>query len=119
MSVSIGDDDNDGDDTARSAESPPAMAADEEMEPLDEEMVLERAASTGAIVTAENHSIIGGLGSAVAETLMEAGVGLPFERVGIRDRFCEGGTTPYLMNKFGLDNNAIAAAARRVVARKR
>lgn len=88
------------------------------IKPLDEEMVLERAASTGAIVTAENHSIIGGLGSAVAETLVEAGVGLPFERIGIKDQFCEGGTTPYLMNKFGLDNKAIAAAARRVVAKK-
>lgn len=89
------------------------------IKPLDEAMVLERADATGAIITAENHSIIGGLGSAVAETLMEAGVGLPFERIGIKDRFCEGGTTPYLMNKFGLDNIAIAAAARRVVAKKR
>ena len=49
---------------------------------------------------------------------MEAGIGLPFERIGIRDRFCEGGTTPYLMNKFGLDHIAIAAAVRRVVAKK-
>ena len=78
------------------------------IKPLDEEMIIERAAATGAIVTAENHSIIGGLGSAVAETLMEAGIGLPFERVGIKDRFCEGGTTPYLMNKFELDHTAIA-----------
>lgn len=88
------------------------------IKPLDEDMILERAATTGAIVTAENHSIIGGLGSAVAETLIEAGVGLPFERIGIKDRFCEGGTTPYLMNKFGLDHLAIGAAARRLVARK-
>ena len=88
------------------------------IKPLDEEMIIERAAATGAIVTAENHSIIGGLGSAVAETLMEAGIGMPFERVGIKDRFCEGGTTPYLMNKFELDHSAIAAAVRRVVAKK-
>lgn len=88
------------------------------IKPIDEEMILERAAATGAIITVENHSIIGGLGSAVAETLVEAGIGLPFERVGIKDRFCEGGTTPYLMNKFGLDHIAIAATVRRVVSKK-
>ena len=88
------------------------------IKPLDTELILERAATTGAIVTAENHSIIGGLGSAVAETLVEGGVGLPFERVGVKDRFCEGGTTPYLMNKFGLDHLAIADAVRRVIAKK-
>ena len=88
------------------------------IKPLDQEMIYEQAAATGAIVTAENHSVIGGLGSAVAETLMDAGIGLPFERVGIKDQFCEGGTTPYLMHKFGLDAVAIAAAARRVVTKK-
>ena len=89
------------------------------IKPLDTELILERAASTGAIVTAENHSIIGGLGSAVAELLMEEGVGVPFTRVGVRDRFCEGGTTPYLMKKFGLDSGAIADAARAVLLRKK
>lgn len=88
------------------------------IKPLDQEMIYEQAAATGAIVTAENHSIIGGLGSAVAETLMDAGIGLPFERIGIKDQFCEGGTTPYLMHKFGLDAVTIAAAARRVVTKK-
>ena len=71
-----------------------------------------------AVVTAENHSIIGGLGSAVAETLVEAGIGLPFERVGVRDQFCEGGTTPYLMEKFGLDHKAIHQSVKRVMAKK-
>lgn len=88
------------------------------LKPIDDEMILERAMKTGAIVTAENHSIIGGLGSAVAEVLMEAGIGLPFKRVGVQDRFCEGGTTPYLMKKFGLDSVAIAEACREVVQRK-
>ena len=62
-----------------------------------------------------------GLGTdaaALAEVLAEAGIGLPFRRVGVRDQFCEGGTTPYLMKKFGLDSSAIAEAARDVVARK-
>ena len=50
---------------------------------------------------------------------MDKGVGLPFKRVGIQDRFCEGGTTPYLMNKFDLDAVAIAKAARGVMQKKK
>ena len=89
------------------------------LKPIDEALIIEHARSAGAIVTAENHNIIGGLGSAVAEVLAGAGIGLPFRCVGVRDQFCEGGTTPYLMNKFGLDAPAIAEAARDVVKRKR
>lgn len=88
------------------------------IKPLDEELIIRLAQTTGAIVTAENHSIIGGLGSAVAEVLAGAGIGLPFRRVGVNDRFCEGGTTPYLLEKYGLDSTAIAAAARAAVAQK-
>ncbi|MGC6536196.1 MAG: transketolase family protein [Candidatus Puniceispirillaceae bacterium] len=88
------------------------------LKPIDEALIIESAEKTGAIVTAENHSIIGGLGSAVAETLMEAGIGLPFQRIGIRDQFCEGGTTAYLMQKFELDHKAITIAARTQVSRK-
>jgi len=62
---------------------------------------------------AENHSIIGGLGSAVAETLLEAGVAAGFARVGVADRFAEGGSTSYLQTKYGLDAAAIVAAFRR------
>lgn len=89
------------------------------IKPIDADLIIESAAKTGAIVTAENHNIIGGLGSAVAEVLMDAGIGLPFKRIGVQDRFCEGGTTPYLMNKFGLDAPAIADAARGVTQRKK
>ncbi len=88
------------------------------LKPIDADLILDCASLTGALVTAENHSIIGGLGSAVAELLMDEGIGLPFRRVGVQDRFCEGGTTPYLMNKFGLDSVAIAQAARGVMERK-
>lgn len=87
--------------------------------PIDADLILESATETGAIVTAENHNVIGGLGSAVAEVLMDEGIGLPFKRVGVQDRFCEGGTTLYLMNKFGLDAPAIAEAARGVLQRKK
>lgn len=89
------------------------------IKPIDQDLILESAAQTGAIVTAENHNIIGGLGSAVAEVLMDEGIGLPFKRVGVQDQFCEGGTTPYLMQKFGLDAPAIAEAVRGVVERKK
>ena len=88
------------------------------LKPIDENLILESAQTTGAIITVENHSIIGGLGSAVAEVLMEAGIGLPFKRVGINDQFCEGGTTSYLMNKFGIDHNGIEKSGRDVFARK-
>ena len=88
------------------------------IKPIDEELIIESAQKTGAIITVENHSIIGGLGSAVAETLMEEGIGLPFKRVGIQDQFCEGGTTPYLMQKFGIDHQGIVAAAKDTLHRK-
>ncbi|MEM6620144.1 MAG: transketolase C-terminal domain-containing protein [Pseudomonadota bacterium] len=88
------------------------------LKPIDAELILACAVETGAVVTAENHSVIGGLGSAVAEVLMDEGVGLPFRRVGVQDRFCEGGTTPYLMKKLGLDASAIANAARAVMKKK-
>lgn len=88
------------------------------IKPLDAELVLKCARETGAIVTAENHTVIGGLGSAVAETLAEAGIGLPFRRIGVQDRFCEGGSTAYLLKKFGMDSTAIAESCRDVLGRK-
>ncbi len=88
------------------------------IKPIDAALICDSARATGALVTAENHSIIGGLGSAVAEVLADAGIGLPFKRVGLADRFAEGGSTDYLFKKYHLDATAIAAAARDVVARK-
>lgn len=88
------------------------------IKPIDRELILEQANATGAIVTAENHNVIGGLGSAVAEVLADEGIGLPFKRVGVQDQFCEGGTTPYLLKKFGLDSTAIASVCRDVMKRK-
>ncbi len=88
------------------------------LKPLDEALVVEYARATGLIVAAENHTIIGGLGSAIAETLMEAGVAAGFARVGVADRFAEGGSTPYLQAKYGLDATAIVQAYRRAEARR-
>lgn len=83
------------------------------LKPLDTELVITQARRCGAVVTAENHTIIGGLGSAVAETLMEAGVHAGFARVGINDTFAEGGSTPYLLQKYGLTADGVVAAFHR------
>ena len=89
------------------------------IKPIDVDLIIESAIKTKAVITAENHSVIGGLGSAVAEVLMDEGIGIPFKRIGIQDQFCEGGTTPYLMRKFGIDADAITRAATAVIQRKK
>lgn len=73
------------------------------VKPIDGATILDVAGRTRAVVTAENHSVIGGLGSAVAEVLAEAGLGRPLRRIGLRDTFAEGarGATP-LFKKYGL-----------------
>ena len=78
------------------------------LKPLDTATVCEAAAKARVVVTAENHTVIGGLGSAVAETLAEAGLGRPLSRVGLRDTFAEGAAGgPYLFDKYGLSANAL------------
>lgn len=72
------------------------------IKPLDKELILESAAKTRAIVTAEEHSIIGGLGTAVAEVLAENQISKPFTRIGINDTFTETGDYDQLLNKYGL-----------------
>ncbi len=87
------------------------------IKPIDSEAILAAAKDCGAIVTAEEHSIIGGLGSAVAEELMGK-VCVPFERVGVQDRFGQSGKPALLAEEYGLTAKDIAAAARRAVANK-
>lgn len=84
------------------------------IKPLDREAVLDAACRTGALVTAENHSIIGGLGSAVAETLAESHP-TPLARVGIQDRFGEVGKTDDLLRVFGIAAQHIAEAVLKVL----
>jgi transketolase len=89
------------------------------IKPIDRDLLLQAARETGALVTAEEHNIIGGLGSAVAETLAEA-YPVPLERVGILDRFCPTGRDlDILMDACGLSVAEIVAAARRVLKRVR
>lgn len=84
------------------------------IKPLDEAEALAAARDTGCIVTAENHNILGGLGSAVAETVAEH-CPVPVMRVGIRDRFGEVGTADYLAEKFGIGTRHIVQAAHRAL----
>lgn len=71
------------------------------IKPLDVDLVLQ-AAKTGIVVTAENHNIIGGLGEAVATTLLEAGVAPKFKRIGVNDRFGQVGPQDFLQKEYGL-----------------
>ena len=87
------------------------------LKPLDEDAVLRAARDTGAIVTAENHTLFGGLGSAVAEVLGEERPAL-LERVGIGNTFTESGPYRALLAKYHMSAADIAAAVRRAVRRK-
>ncbi len=89
------------------------------LKPIDHEMISRCAEETGAIITAEEHSIIGGLSSAVAEVLT-ATCPVPQERVGINDYFCPTGRDlDKLMDACGLSIAAILAAAERALRRKK
>ena len=85
---------------------------------LDEKAVLKAAEETGALVTVEDHTILGGLGSAVSEVLVEQKP-VPLKRVGIRDTFAESGPYQDLLDKYGLSTQAIIHAAHDVLARKK
>ena len=80
------------------------------IKPIDEKMIVAAAKECGAVVTAEEHSIIGGLGSAVCEVLSEQ-YPAPVVRVGVRDVFGESGTPDELFNKYGLSVPHIVKAA--------
>lgn len=88
------------------------------IKPLDESAIVKTAKETGGVVTAEEHSILGGLGGAVAEVLTE-NVQVPMIRVGIRDAFGESGTSSELLMKYGLTASDIIAASKRVLKMKR
>ena len=87
------------------------------VKPIDEACICAIAVKTCAVVTAENHNVIGGLGSAVAEVLAEH-VPCPMKRVGVRDRFGEVGDLSYLSEQFGLTKESIIQAAKEVMDRK-
>ena len=85
------------------------------LKPLDVRLILAEARRSGAVLTAENHQVSGGLGSAVAELLAESG-GARLARVGVRDEFGEVGTEAWLAGRFRLRAEDIAESARTLVA---
>jgi len=85
------------------------------IKPLDEELILKSVAKTGKVVTVEEHSIIGGLGSAVCECLAENHPA-PVKRIGVNDRFGESGPAGELIKKYGLDKDGILKSIREYLA---
>ncbi len=81
------------------------------IKPIDAATVLTAAESARAVVSAENHSVVGGLGSAIAEVLAEAGLGRPLRRVGVLDTYAQASSAPFLFRRHGLDVAAVVAAA--------
>jgi transketolase len=87
------------------------------IKPLDADLIVAHARRTGAVVTAENHTVLGGLGGAVAEVLGDA-CPVPVRRVGVRDEFGTSGPLEELFPLYGLTSEAVCEAARAVVEAK-
>lgn len=88
------------------------------LKPLDESTLVDAARETGAIVTAEEHSVIGGLGSAVAEVITSSHP-VPVKRVGVNDQFAESGPYHEMLDKYGLSTRDVVAAAHSALRAKR
>ncbi|MBQ9898277.1 MAG: transketolase family protein [Ruminococcus sp.] len=88
------------------------------IKPLDKELIVKCAKETGVIVTAEEHSVIGGLGSAVAEAVTE-GCPVPVVKVGVNDEFGHSGPAVDLLKEFGLSAENIAAKAKEALKLKK
>lgn len=88
------------------------------IKPIDRALILESAAKTGAIITAEEHSIMGGLGGAVAEVLTSGGAKVAQEFIGLHDCHAECGAYSALLQKYGLDAPAVVAAVEKALLRK-
>ena len=88
------------------------------IKPLDNELITKLAKETGAIVTAEEHSVIGGLGSAVCDVVAES-CPVPVIKVGVNDLYGRSGSVPELLELYGITKENIAASAKRAIALKK
>jgi transketolase len=88
------------------------------LKPIDRDIVIEQTRKHGAILTAEDHNIIGGLGDAVGEVLLDNQISVPFKRVAVNDHFAETGTGPQLFEKYGLSHNHIVKAVKDTLKKK-
>lgn len=84
------------------------------LKPLDQELIIEEAARTGAVITVEEHSVIGGLGSAVAEVLGEH-LPTPLKRLGVEDCFGQSGAPGALLEHYGLTPSRVADTAKKMI----
>ncbi|WP_350345095.1 transketolase family protein [Proteinivorax tanatarense] len=87
------------------------------IKPLDKELLISSATKTKAVVTAEEHNVMGGLGSAVSEVLSQ-NQATPMEMVGVNDTFGESGTPQSLLEKYGLTADVISDKVRKVIKKK-
>lgn len=88
------------------------------VKPLDEQCILEETKDSQAVVTVEDHQVMGGLGSAIAEVLATS-TPLPMEFVGLQNTFAESGTPKELLEKYNMDPKAIKEAVKKVISRKK
>jgi len=88
------------------------------LKPLDKESVIEGTKDAQLLVSMEEHSVIGGLGSAVAETLAEAGIGVPLIRMGFNDLFVGVGEREDLLCKHGLHPKSMAEKIERIFSKR-
>lgn len=89
------------------------------IKPIDRETIVKYAKNTGAVVTAEEHNVIGGLTSAVSEVMLQDGAFAPLEAVAMPDRHAETGKYSDLVKKFGFTTEAVVDAAKKAVSRKK
>ncbi len=87
------------------------------IKPIDKDIIIKAAKETGAVVTAEEHTVIGGMGSAVSEVLSQS-FPVPMEFIGVKDRFGESGDPKELFKLFGLTADDIVKAAKKAISRK-
>jgi transketolase len=87
------------------------------IKPIDRELIIRKARETGAILTAEEHSVLGGLGSAVCEVVCEE-YPIPVERMGLNDVFGQSGSPDELLNYYGLTVEKIIENARILIKKK-
>jgi len=88
------------------------------LKPIDREIVVEQTRKHGALITAEDHNIIGGLGDAVGGVLLDNQIAVPFTRVAVNDQFAETGTGSQLYEKYGLSHNHIVKAVKETLYKK-
>jgi transketolase len=88
------------------------------LKPIDRDIIVEQTRKHGAVITAEDHNVIGGLGDAIGGVLLDNQIAVPFIRVAVKDQFAETGTGPQLFEKYGLSHSHIVKAVKDTLNKK-